>query len=225
MSGKKIMKTLSEGMAVMLRLASIMSLLLLAACQQHVSKPQMEVRLKPLSWQSENQRLSHKELAELAAWLNQFPTRDVFLQTSGAQQSQLKQFLLSYGFRTWQLDGINFSEKAASNDGINRIEGVYVQRAPAPCPNYSVANASDSANYRTSGFGCASQRNLMVSVADSRDFIRGKELAPASAEKLLLALQNYYGRASDDNAANGTTDEQETNTSTGVTSNLGGQGN
>lgn len=213
-----------------MRLASVVLLLLLAACQQQVSKPQMEVRLKPLSWQSDNNVLTSKDLAELATWLNQFPTRDVFLQTSGQQKAQLKQFLLDYGFRTWQLDGINFSaEQSASENGVgfegdvNRIAGVYVQRSPGQCPDYSVANASDGVGNQSSNFGCANQRNLMVSVADSRDFIRGKALAPASAEKLVLALENYYGRAAADTVNE--TGDQQNPPSTGVTSNLGGQGN
>lgn len=219
-----------------MRLASVVLLLLLAACQQQVSKPQMEVRLKPLSWQSDNNVLTSKDLAELATWLNQFPTRDVFLQTSGQQKAQLKQFLLDYGFRTWQLDGINFSteqpvseggagseDRINSENSINRIAGVYVQRLPGQCPDYSVANASDGLGSQSSNFGCANQRNLMVSVADSRDFIRGKALAPASAEKLVLALENYYGRV-DDDTVNETGDQQNT-PSTGVTSNLGSQGN
>lgn len=199
--------------------------MMLGGCYQYVTKPQMEVQLKPIEWQSPTAGFTEQDKQALASWLNQFPTRDVYLQTAGSQRRAIKRFLLEYGFRTWQLDEVNFISAATTPaEGQQRLVGVVVQRRPAACPDWSVANLSESQTSRSSNFGCASQRNLMASVADSRDFIRGKALAPASAEKMVLALQQYYGRPAEQAANDAQANQQDSQTRSAVTSNLG-QGN
>jgi pilus biogenesis lipoprotein CpaD len=56
---------------------------------------------------------------------------------------------------------------------------------------------ADSKVSQSSNFGCASERNLAIMIADPSDLIRGKKLNPASAEHSLNALDRYYLRDTD----------------------------
>lgn len=62
-----------------------------------------------------------------------------------------------------------------------RVEVVlerYLVTLPA-CPDWSRQSGTDFANLPHSNFGCATQTNLGLMVAEPRDLVRGRELGPA----------------------------------------------
>lgn len=168
------------------------------ACAQTVKKPQMEVRIKPIVWQASSTGFSDADKQSLIDWLYRFPARDLFLHIDGYKTSQtridVKQFLYGRGLHEWQLTKENFLSDKKKPYTVTTVSGVLIQRVPAQCPNWRAPNMADSSEGRTSNFSCATQHNLMTSVSDGRDFIRGKSLSPASAEKMVKAMKAYFGR-------------------------------
>jgi pilus assembly protein CpaD len=74
---------------------------------------------------------------------------------------------------------------------------VVVERwvALAPdCPDWSRANLLGDNNLRSSNFGCATRANRMRQVADPRDLVRGRQLAPVPPETAAGAVERYRAR-------------------------------
>ena len=74
---------------------------------------------------------------------------------------------------------------------------VIVERwvALAPdCPDWSRANVLGDSNLKSSNFGCATRRNLMRQVADPRDLVRGRDLAPVPPATAAGAVERYRAR-------------------------------
>ena len=77
-----------------------------------------------------------------------------------------------------------------SNNRINLIVGRYVV-LPPNCPDLSRPTASNSGNYTDSNFGCSTQRNLGLMLADPGDLLRGRTLAPGNGEALSIGIRAY----------------------------------
>jgi pilus assembly protein CpaD len=60
-----------------------------------------------------------------------------------------------------------------------------------PCPDWSRESGSDFSNLPGSNFGCASQTNLGLMVANPRDLVRGRKLAPASGIHAAEGIVRY----------------------------------
>lgn len=80
-------------------------------------------------------------------------------------------------------------ERGSRND-IRLIVGRYVV-LPPNCPNFSAPSNSNNNNYTDSNFGCATQRNLGLMLADPGDLLRGRTLGPADGEALSRGLRDY----------------------------------
>jgi pilus biogenesis lipoprotein CpaD len=60
-----------------------------------------------------------------------------------------------------------------------------------PCPDWSRQSGTDFANLPHSNFGCATQTNLGLMVAEPRDLVRGRGLAPADGVHQAEGIVRY----------------------------------
>ncbi len=77
--------------------------------------------------------------------------------------------------------------------GSRRVELVlerYLVTLP-PCPDWSRESGTDFANLPHSNFGCASQTNLGLMIAEPRDLVRGRTLAPADGVHQAEGIVRY----------------------------------
>ena len=78
----------------------------------------------------------------------------------------------------------------ASSDEMTVQLERYVVTPPA-CPNWGKPAGGDPGNTVFSNFGCATETNLGMMVAQPRDLVVGRQPGPADAEPALNAIQNY----------------------------------
>lgn len=62
---------------------------------------------------------------------------------------------------------------------------------PPPCPDWRHPTNPDFNNQPSGNFGCATQTNLGLMVANPRDLVDGKSLGTTDAENAAKAVQNY----------------------------------
>lgn len=60
-----------------------------------------------------------------------------------------------------------------------------------PCPNWSKRSQPDYANAPSSNFGCATETNLGLMVANPTDLANARTLGPAAGEPAAAAVQRY----------------------------------
>ena len=60
-----------------------------------------------------------------------------------------------------------------------------------PCPDWSRQSGTDFANLPHSNFGCATETNLGLMVAEPRDLVRGRGLAPADGVQQAEGIVRY----------------------------------
>jgi pilus assembly protein CpaD len=70
------------------------------------------------------------------------------------------------------------------------VVGRYVVSTPS-CPNWRKPSGVDSANQPSSNFGCASETNLGLMVADPADLAVGRELSNADGEAMSHGIRRY----------------------------------
>ena len=66
---------------------------------------------------------------------------------------------------------------------------------PPKCPDWSKPSGFDPENTAGSNFGCATQTNLGLMVADPGDLLRGRELGPADGRFVQGAQERYQTNA------------------------------
>ena len=72
------------------------------------------------------------------------------------------------------------------------------------CPGYNQAVSSyDRFSRPNMNLGCSNEINLGLMVADPRDLVRGRTLAPADADRSALAVERYRTRADEKGSGNG----------------------
>lgn len=182
-STKKIVVTL------LLIMTSIVS-----GCAGMSPKAQIKLSLQEIEWSAASAEFNQQAQASLTQWVNALPKRDVRLKldASAHYYSQLKAHLIKQGFSLNQLE--TFSEDISLPTKNIFIAGIVIQRSITNCPSWGVPNMADSNVSQSSNFGCASQRNLAIMVADPSDLLRGKKLSPANSEHTTNALSRYYRR-------------------------------
>jgi len=62
---------------------------------------------------------------------------------------------------------------------------------PPSCPDWSASPATPHDNLPSSNFGCASENNLALMVANPRDLMMGRTMGPADAEHAALSIERY----------------------------------
>jgi pilus assembly protein CpaD len=71
------------------------------------------------------------------------------------------------------------------------------------CPNWSKPPGNDAGNTLPSDFGCASAMDLAAMVADPRDLVEGRPLAPVVGDAAILAVHRYRSGAPEQPDATG----------------------
>jgi pilus biogenesis lipoprotein CpaD len=78
--------------------------------------------------------------------------------------------------------------------GLNRRVEVVLERAlvtlPA-CPDWSRESGTDFSNQTHSNFGCATQTNLGLMIAELKDLVRGRTLGPADGVHQAEGIVRY----------------------------------
>jgi pilus assembly protein CpaD len=77
-----------------------------------------------------------------------------------------------------------------TNNNIRLIVGRYVV-VPPNCPDLSKPSTSNPGNFNDSNFGCSTQRNLGLMIANPGDLLRGRTLAPADGAALGRSIRAY----------------------------------
>jgi len=72
-----------------------------------------------------------------------------------------------------------------------RVSFVRYHADPAPCGNWSANLGVTTENRPSPNFGCATQHNLAVEVADPHDLVAPKTLEPGDALRSLAVLDKY----------------------------------
>lgn len=80
-------------------------------------------------------------------------------------------------------------EKGTTSN-ISLIVGRYVV-LPPNCPDLSRPTATNHGNTPDSNFGCSTNRNLGLMLADPGDLLRGRTLGPADGEALSGSIRRY----------------------------------
>ncbi|MGR6872233.1 CpaD family pilus assembly lipoprotein [Pseudomonas sp. HK3] len=184
-------KTLTKKWAVPLIL---ILLSILTGCAGMSPKAQIKLSIKQVEWTTDSTAFNEQAQNSLTQWINSLPIADVRLKLDSSTHyySQLRAYLIKQGFTSEQLE--TFSEEISLPTNNIFIAGIVIKRSIPNCPSWVVPNMADSNVSQSSNFGCASQRNLAIMVADPSDLIRGKKLSPASAEYTTNALNRYYRR-------------------------------
>jgi pilus assembly protein CpaD len=85
-------------------------------------------------------------------------------------------------------------EKGSAGN-IRLIVGRYVV-LPPNCPNLSRPSSSNPGNFNDSNFGCSTQRNLGLMLADPGDLLRGRTLGPADGRSRRSSVMTTPPRSS-----------------------------
>jgi pilus assembly protein CpaD len=123
------------------------------------------------------------------------------LDLAARRAESVRRFLDDQGVGAVGVRQIAYGERAPAAPGSTaeawqqnrRVEVVierYVVVLP-PCPDWSRQSGTDFANLPHSNFGCATQTNLGLMVAEPRDLVRGRPLAPADGVREAEAIARY----------------------------------
>lgn len=123
------------------------------------------------------------------------------LDLASRRMQSVKTFLNENGVDEMELHASSFGERAPAAAGKNeqawrqnrRVEIVlerYLVTPPA-CPDWSRRSGVDYANGPHTNFGCATATNLGLMVADPRDLVRGRTLAPADGVHQAEGIVRY----------------------------------
>ncbi|NNE85253.1 MAG: hypothetical protein HKN28_14910 [Alphaproteobacteria bacterium] len=80
-------------------------------------------------------------------------------------------------------------EKGSDRE-ISLIVGRYVV-LPPNCPDLSSPSSANPGNLNDSNFGCSTNRNLGLMLANPGDLLRGRTLGPGDGEALSRSIQKY----------------------------------
>ena len=151
-----------------------------------------------ISFNSPANLLTNQEARSLDRFLNEIDLRpgdrlfvDVGPQTGevvsdtrvGVINEQLRHYIP--GAQALAITG-----EKGTDSKIRLIVGRYIV-LPPNCPNLSRPSASNPGNVNDSNFGCSTQRNLGLMLADPGDLLRGRTLAPADGEALSRSIRAY----------------------------------
>ena len=80
--------------------------------------------------------------------------------------------------------------RGALNRRVELVLERYLVTLPA-CPDWSRQSGTDFSNLPHSNFGCATQTNLGLMVAEPKDLVRGRTLAPADGVHQAEGIVRY----------------------------------
>jgi pilus biogenesis lipoprotein CpaD len=123
------------------------------------------------------------------------------LELAGRRAATVRDLLEEHGLTADGITSSSFGEALPADPGTGpaswrenrRVEVVlerYLVTLP-PCPDWSRQSGTDFANLPHSNFGCATQTNLGLMVAEPRDLVRGRDLGPADGVHQAEGIVRY----------------------------------
>jgi pilus assembly protein CpaD len=123
------------------------------------------------------------------------------LELAGRRAEAVAAFLRHHGYDKLTVTTSSYGEAVPAVPGTGpevwqqnrRVELVlerYLVTLPA-CPDWSRESGTDFANLPHSNFGCATQADLGLMVADPRDLVRGRTLGPADGVQEAEGIVRY----------------------------------
>ena len=123
------------------------------------------------------------------------------LELAARRANAVADFLRQHGYQNVTVTTSSYGEAIPAAPGTGpevwrrnrRVELVlerYLVTLPA-CPDWSRESGTDFANLPHSNFGCATQANLGLMVADPRDLVRDRPLAPADGVHQAEGIVRY----------------------------------
>ena len=123
------------------------------------------------------------------------------LDLAARRMDTVKRFLNESGIERLTTHASAFGERApavAGNDERawkrNRRVEIVLERhlvTPPACPDWSRRSGVDYANKPHTNFGCATATNLGLMIAEPRDLVRGRKLAPADGVHQAEGIVRY----------------------------------
>ena len=123
------------------------------------------------------------------------------LDLASRRNGSVKQVLLEHGLNQSLIQMNAFGEHAPVSSGRgenawsqNRRVEIVLERyivTPPPCPDWSRRSGRDYSNQPHSNFGCATETNLGLMIANPRDFVRGRKLGPADGIHQAEGISRY----------------------------------
>ncbi len=111
------------------------------------------------------------------------------LELASRRNNAVARILVEYGLRQRQVQTNAFGELVPASPGSheqawsqNRRVEIVLERyvvTPPPCPDWSRRSGHDYSNQPHSNFGCATETNLGLMIANPRDLVKGRKLGPA----------------------------------------------
>ncbi|MGI9435952.1 MAG: CpaD family pilus assembly lipoprotein [Geminicoccaceae bacterium] len=111
------------------------------------------------------------------------------LDLAGRRIDAVRRFLGEIGFSGLAVQASSFGERVPADAGDHsgawsknrRVELVFERYmvTPPACPDWSRHSGTDFANQPHTNFGCATEANLGLMIANPRDLVRGRKLGPA----------------------------------------------
>lgn len=111
------------------------------------------------------------------------------LNLAAERMETVGRFLKDHGVERLDLQTSSFGERAPAVPGDgeeawrkNRRVEIVLERylvTPPACPDWSRRTGLDYANHPHSNFGCATETNLGLMIAEPRDLVQGRDLGPA----------------------------------------------
>ncbi|MGI9492232.1 MAG: CpaD family pilus assembly protein [Geminicoccaceae bacterium] len=111
------------------------------------------------------------------------------LDLASRRNDAIKQVLVESGLSQSRVQANAFGEQVPASSGSheqawsqNRRVEIVLERyvvTPPPCPDWSRRTGQDYSNQPHSNFGCATETNLGLMIANPRDLVRGRKLGPA----------------------------------------------
>ncbi|MEM7504562.1 MAG: CpaD family pilus assembly lipoprotein [Pseudomonadota bacterium] len=144
---------------------------------------------------------THEDTMMLEGHADERATDLYNLELASRRITSVSEFLRAHGFRGVPIRTGAFGERLPAAGGstpdawqANRRVEIVLERhlvqLPA-CPDWSRESGLDYANLPGSNFGCATQTNLGLMVANPSDLARGRKLAPASGIHAAEGIARY----------------------------------
>ena len=123
------------------------------------------------------------------------------LDLAGRRIEAVRRFLDDNGFNRLKIQASSLGERVPATLGNGepawrknrRVEIVlerYLVTTPA-CPDWSRKSGLDYANHPHSNFGCATETNLGLMIAEPRELLRGRDLSPADGVHQAEGIVRY----------------------------------
>ena len=151
-----------------------------------------------ISFNSPTNLLTNQEARSLDRFLNEIdirPSDRLFVDVgpqSGDVVSDARIGVINQQLRHFVpgAQAVAITGEKGTDRNIRLIVGRYVV-LPPNCPNFSRPTATNPGNVSDSNFGCSTQRNLGLMLANPGDLVRGRTLGPADGQALSRSIRAY----------------------------------